>query len=264
MIFIKKPTVGPSVRNRAGQNLLDLLKKELQDLYDVDPISYDRGIKTFEFNSDVYGHSKIKRALIKAQHGKCGFCESNILSISSGDVEHFRPKAGCKQNVKQKNLTRPGYYWLAYEWDNFLLSCERCNRIYKKNLFPLRVPENRCLNHNGNMKMEKPYLINPLKENPKNLIEFDGPEAKGKGNRMRGLETIKYLGLNRSGDGYMDLIEIRRDLFERTKATYKLSKKIAVPGVLEQDDIDEAIALMKKFRSEKYQFSSMIQDNFPE
>jgi hypothetical protein len=62
----------------------------------------------------------------------------------------------------------------------------------------------------------------------------------------------------------MDLIEMRQDLYERTRATYKLSKKIAVAGIIEQEEIDEAIALMKKFRSEKYQFSSMIRDNFPE
>lgn len=264
MIRIKKPASGPEVRNNAGQNKLALKTQELLVLYNSDPNGYNTGAKAFDFDNDVYGHSKIKRALIKAQHGKCGFCESHILTIASGDVEHFRPKGGYKQNDKEKDLSKPGYYWLAYDWNNFLLSCERCNRIYKKNLFPLLVNSKRCLSHNGNIRQERPYFVNPLRENPKNLIGFRGPEAFGKDRRNRGRKTITYLGLNRAGDGYMDLIEIRRDLYERTKATYRLSKKVAIPGVLEQDEIDEAIELMKKFRSEKYQFSSMIQDNFPE
>jgi hypothetical protein len=62
----------------------------------------------------------------------------------------------------------------------------------------------------------------------------------------------------------MDLIEIRRDIYERTKGTYKIANCILVPGLIEQEDIDEAKDLMKKFRSYDYQFSSMIQDNFPE
>jgi hypothetical protein len=159
MIKIKKPSTGPEVRNRKAQNKLKLLRDEIEALYDADPISYDTGAKKFDFDNEVYGHSKIKRGLIKAQKGKCAFCESNIISIASGDVEHFRPKGGYKQNEKQVDLSKPGYYWLAYEWDNFFLSCERCNRIFKKNLYPLLKPNTRCKNHRGTILSERAYLV---------------------------------------------------------------------------------------------------------
>ena len=48
----------------------------------------------FEFDSSVYGHKTVKKALIEAQHGKCCFCEAKVVHISYGDVEHFRPKGG--------------------------------------------------------------------------------------------------------------------------------------------------------------------------
>lgn len=264
MIKINKSTPAPEVRNRQGVNQLAQLTIDLIAAYNDNSASYDDGTLDFEFEPKVYGHSKVKRRLIKDQNGKCGFCESNILSISSGDVEHFRPKGGYHQNKNDEKLSKPGYYWLAYEWNNFILSCERCNRIHKKNYFPLLRSENRCKNHNHHISQERSYFVNPLTENPKNLIGFREYIAYGKDRRNRGKTTIKYLGLNRSGDGFMDLIEIRQDFYERTKPIYNLSKKMAVAGIIEQAEINEAIALMKKFRSEKYQFSSMIQDNFPE
>src|SRR5262245_43258183 len=66
-----------------------------------------------------------KPALFALFHGKCAYCESNIISKDAGDVEHFRPKAG----VEHGDGTRSHYYyaWLAYEWDNLLISCRTCS-----------------------------------------------------------------------------------------------------------------------------------------
>ncbi|MGR8934038.1 MAG: hypothetical protein ACU837_06555 [Gammaproteobacteria bacterium] len=89
------------------------------------------GTRKFRFDNTVYGHKTVKETLNAMQHGNCCFCESKITHISFGDVEHFRPKAGYKQNGTEK-LQTPGYYWLVYDWENLLLSCERCNREYNK------------------------------------------------------------------------------------------------------------------------------------
>src|SRR5690606_19607561 len=106
-------------------------------LYDGSPQNYDTGAVKMSFDSGIYGHTNIKTELINNQSGKCAFCEQHILSISYGDVEHFRPKGGYKQNYKD-SLHKPGYYWLAYDWDNLLFCCQKCNQRYKKNYFPLR------------------------------------------------------------------------------------------------------------------------------
>ncbi len=68
--------------------------------------------------------------------GKCVYCESLITNNHPGDVEHFRPKGRVtdlnnkpvmiKSNGKE--VSHPGYYWLAYEISNLMPSCEDCNR----------------------------------------------------------------------------------------------------------------------------------------
>jgi hypothetical protein len=55
----------------------------------------------------------------------------------------FRPKGGWVQNDGDA-LTQPGYYWLAYEWSNLLISCQLCNQEFKKNRFPLLNPTRAC------------------------------------------------------------------------------------------------------------------------
>ena len=67
-----------------------------------------------------YRLSDVKDSLSMIYHDKCAFCESSQEQL---DVEHFRPKRG-------------GYYWLAFSWDNLLLSCPKCN-IWKSTQFPI-------------------------------------------------------------------------------------------------------------------------------
>lgn len=80
-------------------------------------IDYDNGVRTFNFNNKIYGAKDVKGTLIDIQNYKCAFCEARIGHIDDGDVEHFRPKKGFIQ-IEGDKLTRPGYYWLAYDWDN--------------------------------------------------------------------------------------------------------------------------------------------------
>jgi hypothetical protein len=58
---------------------------------------YRSGTKLFDFDGTLYGAVSVKKALRKAQHDKCAFCESKIAHVAYGDVEHFRPKAGVMQ-----------------------------------------------------------------------------------------------------------------------------------------------------------------------
>ncbi|MFX1554713.1 MAG: hypothetical protein ACFFBV_12360, partial [Promethearchaeota archaeon] len=86
--------------------------------------------------------------------GKCAYCETQIVSDQYGDMEHYRPKNAVtdengeeikKEGENGQTITHPGYYWLAYDWQNLLLTCEMCNRpnpgnknIGKHNKFPVR------------------------------------------------------------------------------------------------------------------------------
>lgn len=73
----------------------------------------------------VYKDRDVRKRLKEMFHGKCAYCESKILHICNGDIEHFRPKGSIKIGT---NSTKPGYFWLASDWDNLLLSCPFCNQ----------------------------------------------------------------------------------------------------------------------------------------
>lgn len=175
---------------------------------------------SIKIDKDIYGHEDVKSALIDLQKKCCCFCESRITHISSGDVEHFRPKNGYSQD--QNDLFhKPGYFWLAYDWSNLFLSCEQCNRRFKKNFFPLKNPANRF---NPQKKLdisnEEPLFIDPSKVDPAEHIRFIGPNITHI--TQEGYATIKELRLDRD-----DLTEMRRDSYnaiEALKSIYERDK----------------------------------------
>lgn len=80
--------------------------------------------------------------LLRLFNGKCAYCEAVIAADQPGDVEHYRPKAGLRDEhgqvvkVNEDGVERehPGYWWLAYEWTNLLPSCIDCNRLRRHGL----------------------------------------------------------------------------------------------------------------------------------
>lgn len=176
----------------------------------------DTGNYTFAFTSEIYGHDDVKSTLIVLQDYKCCFCESKIGHISYGDVEHFRPKAGWVQ--EEEKINSPGYYWLAYVWDNLLLSCQKCNQRYKKNHFPLVDPETRNI-AGRNINAEEAQFIHPVNENPETYISFNEEIPIAIEENVRGDKTIKKLGLDREL-----LNEQRRATLNKIRDIYDLAK----------------------------------------
>ena len=126
-----------------------------------------------KIDSKIYGHEDVKNALRKLQQGICCYCESYYEGTTFGDVEHYRPK-GFYQQHKSDKQHRPGYYWLAYKWENLMYACEKCNRTYKKNYFPLKDPSKRFDKDLRNISQEEPLLINPYEEkNPERHLTFE-------------------------------------------------------------------------------------------
>jgi len=149
----------------------------------------------FNFDSSIYGHADVKARLIDLQNNKCCFCESKIGHISYGDVEHFRPKAGWVQN--NEPLNTPGYYWLAYDWDNLLLCCQKCNQRFKRNYFPLKNNQQRASSNLSDLAAEQPVFIHPVNEDPARFISFTDEIPIGIDDEGRGSKTIELLGLDR-------------------------------------------------------------------
>ena len=191
MIKITKPAAAPAILQGRG------LIRQITDCreYELFPADYDNGTRKFTFDASIYGDATVKQALIDAQHGKCCFCETIIRE--EGDIEHFRPKAGFRQG-KRTRLEKPGYYWLAYDWDNLLLACSICNQRHKGNLFPLVNPALRARNHDQAVLQEEPLFIHPVFADPARYIAFRQEVAYPRNNHPNGKATIQELGLNRS------------------------------------------------------------------
>lgn len=214
--------------------------------------NYQNGEKKFSFNSNIYAHKDVKTALIQSQYGKCCFCEQIIYE--DGDVEHFRPKGAYKQELG-KRLEYPGYYWLAYEWDNLYLACTACNQRHKENLFPLINPEDRATSHHDNIKIEKPIFINPGKEDPENFIQFNGEIPVGIDKEERGKNTIKSLALDRPN------LKIRRlDKLQEIKILKQVLElaKQDLENLELQTLAQEAESRIEKSTSSKGEFSAAV------
>lgn len=207
----------------------------------------------FEFDPDIYGHASVKSALVAMQHGKCAFCESKILHITPGDVEHFRPKAGFRQ-ASDDVLIEPGYYWLAYDWDNLLLSCSECNRRHKKNLFPLANPAQRSgLHHRTtDIRLEEPLFVDPSREDPTKVIEFNRHVPRPRSRQAkRGKAIIAGLGLDRTA-----LNEARNEHLGKLISLVDLLK--VSPAETWSDPHHSALVLLRDAVLPEAQYSAMV------
>lgn len=207
-----------------------------------------------EIKKSIYGHADVKTALNKLQLGVCCFCESRYEVTGYGDVEHFRPKQGYQQDKTDKTLHKPGYYWLAYKWNNLLYACNRCNRKYKQNYFPLKDPSKRFKPDTLDITQEVPLLINPYEEeHPENHLTFEGPEIKGK--TEEGRTSIEYYGLDRK-----ELYEERLGICNMVNALIK------VEGfALNPEDKQETKGMIKSLLQDKMttgQHTLMIKCNY--
>jgi hypothetical protein len=172
-----------------------------------------------------------KKRLKLETGGKCAYCEASTDVVAHGDVEHFRPKST--------------YWWLAYDFDNYVFACQICNQIYKGDHFPIsgQVLESPLMPNaqpNGTQLTqlvqalvrdvtltndeelvalwgtEEADLIHPYLEDPADLLAYEADDANrevwiraGAGARAERAHdaATKFLGLNRE--------ELRRLRYEQ-------------------------------------------------
>ena len=167
----------------------------------------NRTLSKMDIDNKIYGDSTVKAQLIREQHDKCCFCEAKFSENSYGDVEHFRPKKAYKKR-RARILTYPGYYWLGYDWSNLMFSCEKCNRKYKRNDFPLDDETTRVANHTqaGNLNNEDRLLIDPINEDPDRFIVFDDEVPLPRNSSLKGKTSIDVYGLERMNNERLEYL----------------------------------------------------------
>jgi len=237
MIRVAKAEQTPAILRDRGQRTTDANQQ-----------AFEGGERSFAFDSSLYGAKSVKNALIKAQHGKCAFCESQVRHIAHGDVEHYRPKGGYRQSGADP-LDQPGYFWLAYTWQNLFFACQLCNQSFKKNLFPLADPTKRARSHLDDLTAEEPMLVHPGDEEPSAFIGFREEMAFPIDDDPRARTTIEVIGLNREA-----LAEMRLD---RLKPYMVLRERLAQLAA-DDEEARQIRALFADAVLPKAQYSSMM------
>jgi len=150
-------------------------------------------------------------------------------------------------------LQRPGYYWLAYEWDNLYLACPGCNQRHKQNLFPLQNPTGRAVNHQYSIDSELPLFIDPGKENPEEFIGFRGEIAYAVEGNTKGQTTLESLKLNQRS-----LPEARLQRLKLLKALWQIVQ-LSAQKPMDQDfqkEVEKAADLLGKSIQADAEFSA--------
>lgn len=158
---------------------------------------------TQPFN-DRYKSDDVREGLINIYKRKCAFCEQRVEQYH---IEHYRPKAK--------------YYWLAFSWDNLLLSCPTCNQNKGVN-FELDGVAVTFTNNEMNIRnintsssnydlVELPKMVNPEITDPLGNIRF---QFNGiiESDEPRFAYTIEKIKINRK-----DLNDRRRTLLNTFK-----------------------------------------------
>lgn len=108
---------------------------------------------------------------------KCWYCEAEEIR-SDMPVDHFRPK-----NKVEDDKQHDGYWWLAFDWQNYRCACTFCNsrRVFddteggKACRFPLENPDERAFTPADQNKLnnERPYFLDPFNPDDEKLLWFD-------------------------------------------------------------------------------------------
>ncbi len=146
-------------------------KKELVDVFRKMGNNFNDKFKILRTNKKEYDKFKKNKWTIFKDNFlilvdyQCHICE-NRIDIHH-DIDHFRPKKH--------------YWWLAFDYKNYMIYCKLCNITYKKNIFPLFVDnqidyeiKNRItFEKRTELDDEKPLTFNPNYNNPVEIFDVE-------------------------------------------------------------------------------------------
>lgn len=149
---------------------------------------------------DRVAQRESRSALGRLFNNKCAYCEVRIALTNVLDVDRYRPKA-----LAGDPDARDHYWWLAYEWSNFLPACRACGSA-KRDLFPIGGPRVPALTKDEvGLAKELALLLDPTRDHPEEYLVFDAdgylrPRASNNADSLatrRAATTIEILQLNR-------------------------------------------------------------------
>ncbi|SFW80305.1 HNH endonuclease family protein [Chitinophaga sancti] len=127
--------------------------------------------------------NQFQAAMLSLSHNKCWYSESQIGN-SDFEVDHFRPKNHAKNHDKAI-IKENGYWWKAYDWDNYRLTGALANKRRRDRLkenaevkgkgtyFPLDLINGAIAEDESPIGCEVPLLLDPTNEYDVTLLSFD-------------------------------------------------------------------------------------------
>lgn len=168
MIFIKRDaTLIPEKVLSVAQRAQDILET----------LSADERKGFIKKKSHIW--RSFSKYLAKMSYGKCWYSEAKDAGANF-DVDHFRPKAEAKRT--EDLVDAEGYAWLAFDWENFRLSAQNCNRLNtdesgdtvgKGSWFPLLSDSPKATWDNRCIGDEKVVLLDPVVQGDLIYIDYD-------------------------------------------------------------------------------------------
>jgi hypothetical protein len=178
--------------------------------------------------------SEIKGVYARLQSFKCVYCEKPMpqeeidgeatLGKGSGeyDVEHYRPKnrvtpwpgdalkaaRGIDYDPEVRDGEADGYPRLAFDPENYALSCKTCNSGHKRDHFPIAGATKKTLVRRRTLDaQERPLVMMGLGEgvdDPEAVLGWIGPlptaRAASGHDRLRGRVCIDFFSLDTRSD----------------------------------------------------------------
>lgn len=136
MIRINKPKTPPQILFNNKEKWTKALTDAVNQYGEYAKIPKEEKEKLLQH----YRNNEIQRELFQCSHNKCSFCECIPSEGGNIEVEHFAPKSI--------------HYKLAFDWDNFLPVCRKCNEA-KSDFDTVLDP-----------------IVNPCKEDPEEYFDY--------------------------------------------------------------------------------------------
>ena len=221
-------------------------------------------------NSQSSLWADLKTNLEGLSNRKCWYCES-YEKRSDRVVDHHRPK----NNVRDSHPPHDGYWWLAFNPENYRLGCTYCNSLRKDretgevggkgDFFPVYDEARRVAPEGSDFKQENPLLLDPCNPSDVQLLWFkeDGravprfDEIKKPWAYKRAKDSIKYYNLDEQ-----EIKEARQGIYNKIKKLvedgdfyFEAAYEMNAPASLAFENVLRDLALLVHKDSEFSAFS---------
>jgi len=204
--------------------------------------------------------------LSSLSHDKCWYTET-YFGGDYQEVEHFRPKKNTRNKDGSMNSAHTGYYWLAFDLDNYRL-CKRRPNAKKGTFFPVIDERFRASSETHDWRDELPLFLDPLDDEDCLLLSFNdnGKPVPAADLEVQDVERVEF-----TIDKYFldeEVLNRRRaDTWKTCRALYnkylnamKEIKSSANDKVSARTAAEADLKLLKAMLAENREFSSVAKE----